>query len=111
MTNVIDATHVFELKSEANKKGLKFAAYRDTIEYSNELSNELLYTMLDILMYHGFEVEENSKLCDDLSFINMFIQAAVDRQFDIENAMIEDMDFCISEMKNNSKEMENVAVE
>jgi hypothetical protein len=41
----------------------------------------------------------------------MFIQAAVDRQFDIENVIIEDMDFCISEMKNNNKEMENIAVE
>ena len=56
MNNLINAKELFELKREANSKGLKFSAYRDTIEYSNELSNELLYMLCDVLCYHGFDV-------------------------------------------------------
>ncbi|NDB28200.1 hypothetical protein EB169_04135 [archaeon] len=109
MNNLINAKELFELKREANSKGLKFSAYRDTIEYSNELSNELLYMLCDVLCYHGFDVS-SKKITDDLSFINMYIQAAVDRQLNIENPLIEDMDFCIEEMKNIMGE-EQVAME
>ena len=98
MTNLIDATGLFELKKEAHTKGLKFTAYRDTVEYADELSDELLYTMCDIMQYHGFNLDDKV-LADDFAFINMFIQATVDRQLGIENPMIKDMDFCIGEMK------------
>lgn len=107
MTNLIDAKNIFELKKEADTKGLKFAAYRDTVEYSTEVATEITYTILDILAYHGFD-ETNTKLLDDIVFINMYIQAAVDRQLDLENPLIEDMDFIMQEI-NECEETDNFA--
>jgi hypothetical protein len=98
MSNVINAEHLF--LSEGTKiHGFKnYGAYRDTVEYSNLLSEEVLNISLDILDYHGINVEDE-KLIDDFTFINMFIEAAVDRSLGLKNEICDEMDLIIADMK------------
>lgn len=109
MSNVINAEHLFTHENNnARIHGFKnYGAYRDTIEYSNLLSEEVLNISLDILDYHGVNMEDE-KLIDDFSLINIFLQAAVDRTFGLKNEMTEVMDDMIAEMKKEDKECEEL---
>lgn len=105
MSNVINAEHLF-FREGTKIHGFKnYGAYRDTVEYSNLLSEEVLNISLDILDYHGINVEDE-KLIDDFTFINMFTQAAVDRALGLQNDMCDEMDIIIADMKKDCEELE-----
>jgi hypothetical protein len=108
MTNVVDATHMFDSVKKSPVKGFKnYGAYRDTVEYSEELSLEAINLCLDILEYHNIDTD-NQKLLDDFSFINIFVNAAIDRQLGLENPVLEEMDQVVMEWKTDSEEVEEV---
>lgn len=106
MTNVIDARDIFATKRHAPIKGFKnYGAYRDTVEYSQLLSEEVADITLDILEYHGIDIS-NDQIINDFAFINMFVQAAVDRSLGLSNELCTVMDDTIKDWESTEVKVE-----
>tara|TARA_B100000497_G_C7669657_1_gene404048 strand:- start:815 stop:1144 length:330 start_codon:yes stop_codon:yes gene_type:complete len=108
MTNVVDATHIFQLNQKSPVEGFKnYGAYEDTLKYSEELSMDVINLCVDYLEYNNIDTDMD-KLVDDFSFINIFVNAAIDRQLGLENPVLTEMDEVIEEWKKESEEVEGV---
>lgn len=108
MTNVVDATQMFQLNRKSPVEGFKnYGAYKNTVEYSEELSMDVVNLCIDYLEYNNIDMDID-KLVDDFSFINIFVNAAIDRQLGIENPIISEMDEVVLEWKQESEEVEGV---
>ena len=115
MKNIIEAKDIFsakvksksnnveDIKSFINLGGMD-EDYDESIGMTNELLDEFVYIMTD---EYGFDLS-NKVLVDDLSFLGIVLQAIMDRHYGIENALIQNIDEAIEELKSR-QEVEEIS--
>ena len=113
MKNIIEAKDIFSAKTKSKSNNLEDIKsfinlggmdedYDESIGMTNELLDEFVYIMSD---EYGFDLS-NKVLVDDLSFLGIILQAIMDRHYGIENAMIQNIDEAIEELKSRHEKEE-----
>lgn len=115
MKNIIEAKDIFSAKVKSKSNNLEDIKsfinlggmdedYDESIGMTNELLDEFVYIMTD---EYGFDLS-NKVLVDDLSFLGIVLQAIMDRHYGIENALIQNIDEAIEELKSR-QEVEEIS--
>tara|TARA_B110000977_G_C10877229_1_gene416025 strand:+ start:361 stop:759 length:399 start_codon:yes stop_codon:yes gene_type:complete len=97
--NVIDATELFEMRrfhGVKNVSQLIDAAERE--DFSDDMSKSMIDILVQMFDEYDFDVED-TKMIDDLTFINIIIRAVVDRQLGIPNPICLDIDNAVDAWK------------
>ena len=104
MSNVIDAAEYFSIKKEQDLPTLE--SIKDYIDYGDESDQICQHVMLDLIETLSVEYEfetQDLRFLDELAFLHLILQAIVDRQLDIDNPFIEEMNVAISNLKREHK--------
>lgn len=115
MQNIIEAKDIFSAKVKSKSNNLEDIKsfinlggmdedYDVSIGITNELLDEFVYIMTE---EYGFDLS-NKTLVDDLSFLGIILQAIMDRYYGIENALIQNIDEAIEELKSR-QEVEEIS--
>tara|TARA_B100001094_G_scaffold295956_1_gene317774 strand:- start:33244 stop:33555 length:312 start_codon:yes stop_codon:yes gene_type:complete len=103
MGDLVDAKNIFEIRKFINAKDLEgIQNYIEAEEYGRSISHSLMVNIIDAIDQSGFNITEK-RMLDDLTFINMAINATLDRQLGVDNQFYQHIGKMIQKIKSEIK--------